>query len=160
MNFIYHNKNAIKLKIMKQEKNIAPVFRRFMAAFVDTSYLLLIYFGLNIIGKNIFGITYSFFDYLIIIVCFSYLVIPTGLYGKTIGKWALKIKVVNPEGDKIGIGAAFAREIGGKFISILPFFIGIFWIVKDDKNRAWYDIFFETLVIKEAKNKNPKAGKK
>lgn len=142
--------------IMKQEKNIAPVFRRFMAAFVDTAYILLIYFGLNIIGKNIFGITYFIFDYLIVITCFCYLVIPTGLYGKTIGKWALRIKVVNPEGDTIGIGAAFAREIGGKFMSILPLLIGIFWIIKDEKNRAWYDIFFETLVIKEAKTEKKK----
>jgi len=142
--------------IMKQEKNIAPVFRRFMAAFVDTAYILLIYFGLNIVGRNILGITYFAFDYFIIITCFCYLVIPTGLYGKTIGKWALRIKVVNPEGDNIGIGAAFAREIGGKFISILPFLIGIFWIIKDEKNRAWYDIFFETLVIKEAKTEKKK----
>ncbi len=142
--------------IMKQEKNIAPVFRRFMAAFVDTAYILLIYFGLNIVGRNILGITYFAFDYFIIITCFCYLIIPTGLYGKTIGKWALRIKVVNPEGDNIGIGAAFAREIGGKFISILPFLIGIFWIIKDEKNRAWYDIFFETLVIKEAKTEKKK----
>jgi uncharacterized RDD family membrane protein YckC len=141
---------------MKKEKDIAPIFRRFMAAFVDTSYILLIYFGFNIVGKNILGITYFAFDYLIIITCFCYLVIPTGLYGKTIGKWALRIKVVNPEGDNIGIGAAFAREIGGKFISILPFLIGIFWIIKDEKNRAWYDIFFETLVIKEAKSEKKK----
>ena len=142
--------------IMKQEKNIASVFRRFMAAFVDTAYILLIYFGLNIVGRNILGITYFAFDYFIIITCFCYLIIPTGLYGKTIGKWALRIKVVNPEGDNIGIGAAFAREIGGKFISILPFLIGIFWIIKDEKNRAWYDIFFETLVIKEAKTEKKK----
>lgn len=141
---------------MKKEKDIAPIFRRFMAAFVDTSYILLIYFGFNIVGKNVLGITYFAFDYLIIITCFCYLVIPTGLYGKTIGKWALRIKVVNPEGDNIGIGAAFAREIGGKFISILPFLIGIFWIIKDEKNRAWYDIFFETLVIKEAKSEKKK----
>ena len=39
--------------LMKKEKNIAPIFRRFMAAFVDTSYILLLYFGLNIVGKNI-----------------------------------------------------------------------------------------------------------
>lgn len=141
---------------MKKEKNIAPIFRRFMAAFVDTSYILLLYFGLNIVGKNILGINYSLFDYFIVIICFCYLVIPTGLYGKTIGKWALRIKVVNPEGDKIGIGAAFAREIGGKFIAIMPLMIGIFWIIKDDKNRAWYDIFFETLVIKETKTEKKK----
>ena len=138
------------------ESVLARERAKLSTAFVDTSYILLLYFGLNIVGKNILGITYFAFDYLIIIACFCYLVIPTGLYGKTIGKWALRIKVVNPEGDTIGIGAAFAREIGGKFISILPFLIGIFWIIKDEKNRAWYDIFFETLVIKEAKTEKKK----
>ena len=54
---------------MKKEKNIAPIFRRFMAAFVDTSYILLLYFGLNIVGKNILGINYSLFDYFIVIIC-------------------------------------------------------------------------------------------
>ena len=71
------------------------------------------------------------------------------MYGKTIGKWALRISVVNPEGNKIGIGAAFAREIGGKIFSSIPLLIGILWIIKDEKNRAWYDIFFETLVLKD-----------
>ena len=136
---------------MKTEKNIASTFRRFMAAFVDASYILLIYFGLNIVGKNVLGINSFLFDYFIVVACFCYLVIPTGLYGKTIGKWALRIKVVNPEGDKIGLATAFAREIGGKFISTIPFMIGVLWIIKDKKNRAWYDIFFETLVINEKK---------
>ncbi|GIS31073.1 MAG: hypothetical protein Ct9H90mP2_14560 [Dehalococcoidia bacterium] len=38
----------------------------------------------------------------------------------------------------------------------MPLMIGIFWIIKDDKNRAWYDIFFETLVIKETKTEKKK----
>ena len=42
----------------------------------------------------------------------------------------IKIKVVNPEGDNIGIGAAFAREIGGKFIAIMPFND---WYILDNK---------------------------
>lgn len=134
---------------MKKELKIAGIGRRFMAFIVDLFYVLLLYFGFNIIGRNIFSVSTEIFDYIIIIVCFSYLVIPTGLYGKTIGKWALRISVVNPEGNKIGIGAAFAREIGGKIFSSIPLLIGILWIIKDEKNRAWYDIFFETLVIKD-----------
>ena len=96
------------------DQNIASVGRRFMAFIVDLFYILLLYFGFNIVGKNVFEIDTKIFDYIIIVVCFSYLVIPTGIYGKTIGKWALKISVVNPEGNKIGIGTSFAREIGGQ----------------------------------------------
>ena len=137
------------LKNNKVEQNIASVGRRFMAFIVDLFYILLLYFGFNIVGKNVFEIDTEIFDYIIIVVCFSYLVIPTSLYGKTIGKWALKISVVNPEGNKIGIGASFAREIGGKIFSSIPFLIGVVWMVKDKKKRTWYDIFFETLVIKD-----------
>ena len=138
---------------MKTEKNIAPFFRRFMAFIIDVFYILLIFFGLNIIGKNVLEINSSLFDYFVVIACFCYLVIPTGMYGKTIGKWALRISVVNHNGAKIGIGAAFAREIGGKIFSSIPLFIGVIWMLKDDKNRTWYDIFFETLVIKDKANK-------
>ena len=70
---------------MKKELKIAGIGRRFMAFIVDLFYVLLLYFGFNIIGRNIFSVSTEIFDYIIIIVCFSYLVIPTGLYGKTIG---------------------------------------------------------------------------
>lgn len=124
-----------------------------MAFIIDVFYILLIFFGLNIIGKNVLEINSPLFDYFVVIACFCYLVIPTGMYGKTIGKWALRISVVNPNGAKIGIGSAFAREIGGKIFSSIPFFIGVIWMLKDDKNRTWYDIFFETLVVKDKANK-------
>jgi uncharacterized RDD family membrane protein YckC len=137
------------IKNIKLDPNIASVGRRFMAFIVDLFYILLLYFGFNIVGKNIFEIDTKIFDYIIIVVCFSYLVIPTGMYGKTIGKWALKISVVNPEGNSIGIGTSFAREIGGKIFSSIPLLIGVIWMIQDKKNRTWYDIFFETLVIKD-----------
>ena len=124
-----------------------------MAFIIDVFYILLIFFGLNIIGKNVLEINSPLFDYFVVIACFCYFVIPTGMYGKTIGKWALRISVVNPNGAKIGIGSAFAREIGGKIFSSIPFFIGVIWMLKDDKNRTWYDIFFETLVVKDKANK-------
>ena len=38
---------------MKKEENIAPFFRRFMAFIIDVFYILLIFLGLNIIGKNV-----------------------------------------------------------------------------------------------------------
>ena len=66
---------------MKKEENIAPFFRRFMAFIIDVFYILLIFLGLNIIGKNVLEMNSSLFDYFVVIACFCYLVIPTGMYG-------------------------------------------------------------------------------
>ena len=75
----------------------------------------------------------------------------TGLKGQTLGKMAVGIKVVNAQGDIIGLGAAAMREILGKTLSAIALYIGFFWIAGDRQKQGWHDKIAGTYVVKVAK---------
>jgi len=73
----------------------------------------------------------------------------TGSKGQTLGKKAVKIKVVKESDNSVpGYGTAFLREIVGKFVSSLVFSLGYFWVIWDSKKQGWHDKIAHTIVIK------------
>ena len=68
----------------------------------------------------------------------------TGSKGQTLGKKAMKIKVVKERDNSVpGYGAAFLREIVG-----LIFSIGYLWAIWDSKKQGLHDKIAHTIVIK------------
>lgn len=69
--------------------------------------------------------------------------------GQTLGKKALKIRVVRAEsGEAPGYTNAFLREVVGKMASALVFGLGYLWMLWDDKKQAWHDKIAGTVVVK------------
>ena len=70
-----------------------------------------------------------------------------GKYGATLGKMAVKIRVISPEGEKISYKRAFARY-WAKIVSALIFCIGFIMAGFDDEKRALHDRMCDTRVIR------------
>ena len=83
------------------------------------------------------------------IIYIVYAVLAIGLYGKTLGKAAFGLRVVNYENVNPGIPMAILREVVGKFISSLVLNLGFFWIIWDKNKQGWHDKMAKTYVLQE-----------
>jgi len=75
-----------------------------------------------------------------------YYVFFLSLAGQTPGKAVLGIRVVPLHGSKISIWRALFRYIG-YYLSALPFGLGFFWVLLDDRRMAFHDKLAGTCVI-------------
>ena len=78
----------------------------------------------------------------------AYYVFFIGYSGQTIGKMALKLKVIRTDGTPVGYGRAFLREIVGKFLSGLLLGIGYLMVLFDRQKQGLHDKIADTYVIK------------
>lgn len=72
----------------------------------------------------------------------------TAINGRTLGKTLFRIRVVDDEGNKPGLGHAALREVMGKPISTAILFMGFLWIAFDQQKQGWHDIMARTYVVK------------
>jgi uncharacterized RDD family membrane protein YckC len=68
------------------------------------------------------------------------------LIDRTIGQAFLGLRVLRPTGDSISFWRAIKRAIG-YLLAILPFFLGFFWILVDDRRQGWHDKLADTVVV-------------
>jgi uncharacterized RDD family membrane protein YckC len=68
------------------------------------------------------------------------------LNGQTPGKLLMGLRVVTTNGQYISFGQAVRRLIG-YFIAAIPFYLGFFWILIDDRRRGWQDKIAGTCVV-------------
>ncbi len=80
-------------------------------------------------------------------IFFGYFILTTGIWGRTLGKWAAGIVVVDSEGQVPGIAIAIPREVAGKAVAVVAFALGIAWIVVDPKRQGWHDKIAGTFVV-------------
>jgi len=76
-----------------------------------------------------------------------YYILMWGRRGATLGKMAMKIKIVSTDGSDISYGAAFLRYIG-TIISSIPFSLGFLWMLWDDNSQTWHDKIASTYVVR------------
>jgi uncharacterized RDD family membrane protein YckC len=78
-----------------------------------------------------------------------YFVIFEGMWGATVGKMVMKIKVVREDGSPCGLGPAVIRNIL-RIIDMLPFLyiIGLIFMSRSDKKQRLGDKIAKTVVIK------------
>lgn len=82
------------------------------------------------------------------LIYMSYFIVPTALYGQTLGKKLLKVRVVRMDGSgEVGFGIAFARETIGRTISGLPLCLGYLGASIRDDRRTFHDLIFGTRVV-------------
>lgn len=68
------------------------------------------------------------------------------LCGQTVGKMAMGIRVIGPDGRTPGFFQAVLRETLGKWISTLVFFLGYLWTLWDVEQQTWHDKLAGTFV--------------
>ncbi|MEM2902827.1 MAG: RDD family protein [Candidatus Bathyarchaeia archaeon] len=126
---------------------------RFAAQIIDGIILAIIYFG---VGFSMFG-TWSWevtgfaaapFITVIGIIDFLYFMILEGTVGSTLGKRALKLKVVKEDGTACGLAASFIRNIL-RIIDALPFIyiVGMIFIARSPKKQRLGDRIAKTVVV-------------
>lgn len=69
------------------------------------------------------------------------------LYGASLGKMAMRIRVVSvPDGEIPGWPAAFNRAVF-RILSEIIFYLGFIWAMFDPANQAWHDRTARTVVV-------------
>jgi uncharacterized RDD family membrane protein YckC len=69
------------------------------------------------------------------------------IYGQTIGKMIMGIRVFRSDGSSLSILDSTVRFFG-YIISGLLLFFGFFWIIWDSERQGWHDMLADTVVIK------------
>jgi uncharacterized RDD family membrane protein YckC len=73
------------------------------------------------------------------------------LVGYTPGKAVLGLRVVRKNGGKLSFGRSLLRFFA-YWISMLPLFLGFFWVLWDSKRQGWHDKIAGTQVLYIPKN--------
>ena len=71
-----------------------------------------------------------------------------GLTGTTVGKMVMGIKLINNQGDKVGLWDSLVRWIG-YYLSVTFLFIGFLWSLFDQDSQTWHDKIAGTYVVKD-----------
>ncbi len=125
---------------------------RFGAFLIDALIVLIAVGLLQSIPFILFGYIFGFYSpyslAFLLLVPLAYFVLFTGLRGQTLGKMALKIKVVDSQGEVPGIGRALVREVGGKFVSSIALYLGFLWIAWNGRKEGWHDKIAGTFVLR------------
>jgi uncharacterized RDD family membrane protein YckC len=100
---------------------------------------------------------YALVACLALIVFAAYHIIQVGLWGQTLGKVLVGIKVVAPDGSAPGFGRAFLRVFGYGFSLMLAGW-GFLMIAFNSHRQALHDRLAETLVVPEKPDRPAPAG--
>ncbi len=80
------------------------------------------------------------------IVYFLYWMVMEGIYGQSIGKMILKLKIIQVNGKRINMPQAIVESLGKAFLLPIDCLIG--WILYSDKKQRLFNHISETIVIK------------
>lgn len=128
----------------------AGFWRRFGGLLID-SVILWLFLGilgtlLRFISVGMAFLTNPFVITLLLSWLYCWLFV--GLKGQTPGKMVVGVKVVDGAGGVPGLRRAALRELLGKPISTLVFFLGLLWIAWDPRRQGWHDKLATTYVIR------------
>lgn len=90
---------------------------------------------------------FSLIDIILYLLSLVYFVLMTYFFGATLGKKALKIKVIKQNNEKLSLIDVIYRESIGRYLSGLIIFIGYIMIAVDSRKRGLHDILCDTFVI-------------
>ena len=131
--------------------------KRIAAKLLDLILMAVIGIGVESFSLKLFPAAYSSSEMLDpvylgtmtinILLGMSYITFFVGKLGATPGKLALKLKIVNPVGDKIGYGQAFGRYCGEFVVVFVTLMLGYLPGFFDAQKRTLYDRLCNTRVV-------------
>ena len=68
-------------------------------------------------------------------------------HGQTLGMTITAIKLIRTDGADVDTGHSITRLLG-LVVAALPLFLGLLWIVFDERNQGWHDKIASTYVVK------------
>ncbi|PTQ55827.1 MAG: hypothetical protein BSOLF_1442 [Candidatus Carbobacillus altaicus] len=98
--------------------------------------------------------------FLWLLLILSYFVLMTVVFGQTLGKMVMGIRVEMSDGKERSFGAVVLRETIGRAASLIFFGFGYWMIVFDKKKRAMHDRIAETVVTIVPVSKRSHDGQK
>jgi uncharacterized RDD family membrane protein YckC len=138
--------------------NLAGFIPRAIALIIDISIvaliaLLAVFAGLFVVYGFDFGAygTEGIVLPLYLVLFFlssTYYIFFHGLGGKTVGKMLMGVKLINGEGEGVGLWEAFVRWVG-YYISAGFLFAGFLWALVDSECQTWHDKIAGTYVVKD-----------
>ncbi len=119
----------------------AGFFQRLVADLIDGIILV-------IVGGIIAAVLHTGVEIIIIPISVAYFsLLEGGVSGQTIGKKAIRIRVVSLEdGQPIGYGRALLRDIA-RFLSEIPIFLGYLWMLWSPERQTWHDMIAKAVVV-------------
>lgn len=144
--------NDLEYRLFKEELQLATISKRALAFTIDKILLALIVLaamGGRFEGKDFEGIIVAMNQALLFttLVEITYQSVFTKLYGATVGKMLLKIRVVDITMlDNPGWAASFLRG-SVRFLGETLFYLGFVWALFDPFRQGWHDKFAKTMVI-------------
>ena len=133
--------------------DFAHPLRRVYAFLIDVGVLMMVIFMVApVAGGRVFSPEAAVVD---VFVFLGYFVVPTGLFGRTPGKWVAGISVVDDEGVKPGVAVAIPREMVGRFVATISVGVGLAWILFDPQRQGWHDKIAGTYVINTPNSGGP-----
>lgn len=152
-----------------KEQEYAGFWIRTGAAIIDSLLvfmviipILLSVYGINYISvessmgnSNYWASYYSFsgsWDFILNYIVPAITVLSFWIYkSATPGKMLLKLTIVDATtGGKPTTGQFIIRYLG-YYISMIPFFLGIIWIIFDKRKQGWHDKLAGTVVLRDVK---------
>jgi uncharacterized RDD family membrane protein YckC len=120
----------------------AGFWRRVAAVLIDGLILGVLYGVLLLVVD--YGIAYLLY----LVANYTYFtVLEGGPSGQTVGKRALRIRVIDfRAGGPIGYGRGFLRNIA-KLLSGFVFGLGYLWMLWDSEKQTWHDKLATTVVV-------------
>ncbi len=122
---------------------------RFAAIWMDFIIICLILKTSAIVLKQ-FGILDNF-EYIVVLCAVAYLAFFIGGKGRTIGKIICGLKVRQITNGPLSYLKGLLREVVGKFVAGIFFFIGFFWAGFSQSKRGWHDYIAQTVVTQDTK---------
>lgn len=107
--------------------------------------------GIILIAKtknSIFGFVFmAVMQVLFLVFVYGYFIWMTKKYGATLGKKAMRIKVISDNTGELGWGKVILRETIGKWVSGFIFSIGYLLVAFDSHKQGLHDKIAKTLVV-------------
>ncbi len=128
---------------------------RFAAIWIDILIICLLLKIIAIVMRK-FGV-FDNFEYLTTACMIAYLAIFIGGKGRTIGKILCGLTVRQTNNKPVGYLRGLLREVVGKLIAGILFFLGFIWAGFFRSKRGWHDYIAHTMVIQD--NKTIKRGR-
>jgi uncharacterized RDD family membrane protein YckC/ribosomal protein L40E len=122
-----------------------PFLLSWFGQFSDPSFLNSLESG------GIFPASFWTFYWVYLLVTYTvqviYYTVAVGKWGRTVGKAALKIKVVKPDGSRVRYGRALGRSLA-YYLNGFTLYIGFLIIAFTKEKRGLHDYIADTIVIK------------
>jgi|CXWL01.1.fsa_nt_gi uncharacterized RDD family membrane protein YckC len=139
-----------------QTVKYAGFWVRTAAFFVDVLVLSIPIMAISflVFGKTLSDTVYDYSDFVPTIGFFIIILFTVTKYQATPGKMIVGLQIQRTNGERIGFGRVFLREIIGKLLSAISLSIGYLMIAWTGKKQGLHDKIADTVVIERNPNKS------